>query len=104
MEKLVLVTGANKGIGYGIAKHLGLNGWDIILGARNEERAEKAIQDLRSVDVNVVGWVNIELSDLRSIDTAANEIKEQFPTLSLLVNNAGIPGNMAEARDRKSVV
>ena len=97
MEKLVLVTGANKGIGYGIAKHLGLNGWNIILGARNKERAEKAIQDLRSVDVNVVGWVNIELSDLRSIDTAANEIKEQFPTLSLLVNNAGIPGNMAEA-------
>lgn len=97
MEKLVLVTGANKGIGYGIAKHLGLNGWNIILGARNEERAEKAIQDLRSVGVNVVGWVNIELSDLRSIDTAANQIKEQFPTLSLLVNNAGIPGNMAEA-------
>ena len=97
MEKLVLVTGANKGIGYGIAKHLGLNGWNIILGARNEERAEKAIHDLRSVGVNVVGWVNIELSDLRSIDTAANEIKEQFPTLSLLVNNAGIPGNMAEA-------
>lgn len=97
MEKLVLVTGANKGIGYGIAKHLGLNGWNIILGARNEERAEKAIQDLRSVGVNVVGWVNIELSDLRSIDTAANEIKEHFPTLSLLVNNAGIPGNMAEA-------
>lgn len=97
MEKLVLVTGANKGIGYGIAKHLGLNGWNIILGARNEERAEKAIQDLRSVGVKVVGWVNIELSDLRSIDMAANEIKEQFPTLSLLVNNAGIPGNMAEA-------
>lgn len=97
MEKLVLITGANKGIGYGIAKHLGLNGWNIILGARNEERAEKAIQDLRSVGVNVVGWVNIELSDLRSIDMAANEIKEQFPTLSLLVNNAGIPGNMAEA-------
>ena len=97
MEKLVLVTGANKGIGYGIAKHLGLNGWNIILGARNKVRAEKAIQDLRSVGVNVVGWVNIELSDLRSIDTAANEIKEHFPTLSLLVNNAGIPGNMAEA-------
>jgi NAD(P)-dependent dehydrogenase (short-subunit alcohol dehydrogenase family) len=97
MEKVVLVTGASKGIAYGIAKHLGLNGWNIILGARNEERAEKAIQDLRSVGVNVVGWVNIELSDLRSIDTAANEIKEQFPTLSLLVNNAGIPGNMAEA-------
>lgn len=97
MEKIVLVTGANKGIGYGIAKHLGLNGWNIILGARNKERAEKAIQDLRSVGVNVVGWVNIELSDLRSIDMAANEIKEQFPTLSLLVNNAGIPGNMAEA-------
>lgn len=32
MKKTVFVTGANKGIGYGIIKHLGLSGWRVILG------------------------------------------------------------------------
>lgn len=41
MKKTVFITGANKGIGYGIAKHLGLSGWSIVIGARNEERAVK---------------------------------------------------------------
>ena len=34
-KKIVLVTGANKGIGFGIAKHLGLSGWQVIIGARD---------------------------------------------------------------------
>ena len=38
-EKIVLVTGANKGIGFGIAKHLGLSEWKVIVGARDEQRA-----------------------------------------------------------------
>ena len=42
-EKIVLVTGANKGIGFGIAKHLGLSGWNVIISARDEQRAEKDI-------------------------------------------------------------
>ena len=47
-EKIVLVTGANKGIGFGIAKHLGKKGWQLIISARDEERAEKAISELKS--------------------------------------------------------
>ena len=35
----VLITGANKGIGYGIAKFLGKSGWQVIVGARDEQRA-----------------------------------------------------------------
>ena len=94
-EKTVLVTGANKGIGFGILKHLGLSGWKVIIGARNEERAEKAIGELTSAGVVVLGWVNIELADPTSLEQAANEISERFPELSLLVNNAGIPGDMS---------
>lgn len=94
-EKTVLVTGANKGIGFGIAKHLGLSGWSIIIGARNQERAEKAINELKTLDIDVLGWVNIELADLDNLKQAAKEINEKFPGLSLLVNNAGIPGDMA---------
>lgn len=95
MEKTVFITGANKGIGFGIAKHLGLCGWKVIIGARNEQRAEKAIGELKSQGVDVLGWVNIELKDLDGIDKAAKEITERYPELSLLVNNAGIPGDMS---------
>ena len=95
MGKTVLVTGANKGIGFGIAKHLGLCGWKVIIGARNERRAEKAIGELKSQGIDVLGWVHIELKDLDGIDKAAKEIAERYPELSLLVNNAGIPGDMS---------
>lgn len=95
MEKTVFITGANKGIGFGIAKHLGLCGWKVIIGARNEQRAEKAIGELKSQGIDVLGWVHIELKDLNDIDKAAKEIAERYPELSLLVNNAGIPGDMS---------
>ena len=99
--KTVLVTGANKGIGFGIAKHLGLSGWQVIIGARDEQRAEKAINELKSAGIDVLGWVNIELRELahtentESTEKLVKEISEKYPQLSLLVNNAGIPGDMS---------
>jgi NAD(P)-dependent dehydrogenase (short-subunit alcohol dehydrogenase family) len=95
MKKIVLVTGANKGIGFGIAKHLGKSGWQVIIGARDGLRAEKAINELKSAGVEVLGWVNIELRDLDSIEQTAKEINEKYPELTMLVNNAGIPGDMS---------
>ena len=92
--RTTLVTGANKGIGFGIAKHLGLSGWRIIIGARNTERAEKAISELQSLGIDVAGWVNIELADLATLEEGAKEINVKYPELTLLVNNAGIPGDM----------
>ena len=94
-KQIALVTGANKGIGYGIAKHLGLSGWQVIIGARDEQRAEKAIDELKSAGVDVFGWVSIELRDLDGIERVTKEINERYPDLSLLVNNAGIPGDMS---------
>ena len=94
-EKIVFVTGANKGIGFGIAKHLGKSGWQVIIGARDEQRAEKAVGELKSAGVDVLGWVNIELRDLASIDEAVKVINEKYAGLTLLVNNAGIPGDMS---------
>ena len=93
--KTVLITGANKGIGWGIAKHLGLSGWKIIIGARHQGRAETAVNELKSLGINVLGWVHIELTDLTSLEQAAKEVNEKYPSLSMLVNNAGIPGDMS---------
>ncbi|MCR4964172.1 MAG: SDR family NAD(P)-dependent oxidoreductase [Bacteroidales bacterium] len=95
MKKTALVTGANKGIGFGIAKHLGLSGWRIIIGARCPERAEKAIKELQSIGIDVAGWVNVELADESTLQQAAKEVNEKYPELTLLVNNAGIPGDMS---------
>ncbi|MCR5078179.1 MAG: SDR family NAD(P)-dependent oxidoreductase [Prevotella sp.] len=93
----VLVTGANKGIGYGISKYLGLSGWQIIVGARSRERAEKAVEQLRSEGAEVVGWQYINLSDNESLKQSAEEVRKKYPDLRLLVNNAGIPGDMEAA-------
>ena len=95
MKKTVFVTGANKGIGFGITKYLGLSGWRVVLGARDEKRANDAIAKLKALNVDVAGWVKVELSDLDSIKNAADEVNAKYPEVNLLVNNAGIPGNMA---------
>ncbi|MBQ7509962.1 MAG: SDR family NAD(P)-dependent oxidoreductase [Prevotella sp.] len=95
MAKTVLVTGANKGIGFGIAKHLGLSGWKVVIGARDRQRAVKAIGDLKAQGIDVLGWVHIELKDLDGINKAVGIINEKYPELALLVYNAGIPGDMS---------
>jgi NAD(P)-dependent dehydrogenase (short-subunit alcohol dehydrogenase family) len=93
--KTAIITGANKGIGFGLAKHLGLSGWQIIIGARQQTRAEEAINKLTSLGIKVLGWVNVELSNSTNLANAAQEISEKYPDLTLLVNNAGIPGDMS---------
>ncbi|MGI6223369.1 MAG: SDR family NAD(P)-dependent oxidoreductase [Prevotella sp.] len=91
----VLVTGANRGIGYGICKYLGRAGWQVVVGARNEQRAKEAMEKLKSEGVEVAGWEHVDLSDNASLEQSAKQIAANHPDLSLLVNNAGIPGNMA---------
>lgn len=93
----VLVTGANKGIGYGICKFLGKSGWQVIVGARNNERAEEAVKALKAEGVDVIGWQYVNLSDNKSLEQTAKEVKERYHDLALLVNNAGIPGDMEVA-------
>ena len=92
--KKVLVTGANKGIGFEIARYLGKSGWQVIMGARSQERAEAAIKQLKAEDVETAGWQYVNLSDNYSLEVSAAEISKNHPDLNLLVNNAGIPGDM----------
>ncbi len=95
MAKVAFITGANKGIGFAIARHLGLSGWQVIIGARNEQRAMDSINRLKADGIYTLGWVSIELADHDSISRAAAEISTTYPGITLLVNNAGIPGNMS---------
>uniref|UniRef100_A0AAU2VFE0 SDR family oxidoreductase n=1 Tax=Streptomyces sp. NBC_00003 TaxID=2903608 RepID=A0AAU2VFE0_9ACTN len=94
-----LVTGANKGIGYEIARGLGALGWSIGVGARDDQRREVAVEQLRAAGVDAFG-VPLDVTDDASATTAAQMIEEQTGRLDVLVNNAAITGGMPQEPTR----
>jgi NAD(P)-dependent dehydrogenase (short-subunit alcohol dehydrogenase family) len=87
-QKTALVTGANKGIGFEVARELARLGLRVFLGARNEE-AGRAAADKLSKE-NSVSFLEIDVSDAGSIQRAADELARQTDQLDVLINNAGI--------------
>ncbi|MET7372283.1 SDR family oxidoreductase [Micromonospora arida] len=90
-NKIALVTGANKGIGYEIAAGLGALGWSVGIGAREQTRRDAAVARLRDTGVDAFG-VPLDVTDDRSVAAAADLIAERAGRLDALVNNAGITG------------
>lgn len=87
--KIALITGANKGIGYEVAKQLASSGYTVLLGARNKALGQAAAAKLKQ-DGGDVRYIAIDLTEADSITAAAKSIEEQFGRLDLLINNAGI--------------
>jgi NAD(P)-dependent dehydrogenase (short-subunit alcohol dehydrogenase family) len=90
-KTIVLVTGANKGIGYEIAAGLGALGWTVGVGARDEERREAAVEKLRAGGVDAFG-VPLDVTDDATVAAATRLIEERTGRLDVLVNNAGVTG------------
>ena len=88
-KKHALVTGANKGIGFAIAKGLAEQGMTVWMGARDPERGEKAVAQLRDDGLDVRLLV-IDVADDTSVRQAATRLSEEIDALHVLVNNAGI--------------
>jgi NAD(P)-dependent dehydrogenase (short-subunit alcohol dehydrogenase family) len=86
MTTTALITGANKGIGFEIARLLGERGITAVVGARDEERGREAGERLGQP------YVRIDVTDEASVQAAASRLEEEYGTLDILVNNAGIPG------------
>jgi NAD(P)-dependent dehydrogenase (short-subunit alcohol dehydrogenase family) len=87
--KVALVTGANKGIGFEIAKQLAQADVHTIIGARSPERGAAAVQELASQGLELT-CVQLDTGDEASIAAAAATISENHGRLDILVNNAGI--------------
>jgi NAD(P)-dependent dehydrogenase (short-subunit alcohol dehydrogenase family) len=62
--KKVLVTGANKGIGFEVAKQMAELGYFVYLGCRNEQNGLEAIANLRKLNISNVELLQIDVSDL----------------------------------------
>lgn len=90
--KTALITGANKGIGLATARNLVRNDVQVLVGARDERRGRAAVDELRSF--GRASLVLLDMDDPASIDRAVDRVSADFPDLDLLVNNAGIPGDM----------
>jgi len=88
-KRVALVTGANRGIGFEIAKKLAEREITVLIGARNQEHGEKAQDQLRRHDLDV-HHILLDIADARSIQVAIGKIRDEFRRLDILVNNAGI--------------
>lgn len=93
-DKVALVTGANKGIGFEVARQLGKAGCRVVLGARDRNKGEEAAGRLRGDGVTAA-VVELDLDRPEMITSAAAEVEAGFGKLDILVNNAGIvqPGD-----------
>src|SRR3984893_4535048 len=85
--KIAFVSGSTAGIGLAIAQRLGLEGADIVINGRTEERVRIALaqvkKDVRNVDVRGIA------ADLGTAEGCA-EVARQLPQVDILVNNVGI--------------
>ena len=87
-QKTALVTGANKGIGFEVARELARLGLRVFLGARNAEAGQAAAKKLKSA--GDVTFLQIDVSKPESIRAAVEEISRHTDRLDVLVNNAGV--------------
>src|SRR4051794_3489332 len=88
-KTIALITGANRGIGFETARQLGNKGIKVLLGARNAEKGEEAAEKLRGEGLDV-NFIQLDVDDPKTHESAAKFIEENYGKLDILVNNAGI--------------
>lgn len=87
--KTALITGANKGIGFEIARQIGQKGYRVLLSARNEERGSQAAMTLQDEGIEV-DFIPMDVGKKESIKKAFQLVKLKTDRLDVLINNAGI--------------
>ncbi|XP_054152533.1 retinol dehydrogenase 12-like [Oppia nitens] len=89
--QIVVITGANSGIGKETARELANRGAKIIIGCRDMSRAESAINDIkeRNPMADIIA-MKLDLSSVDSIHQFAKQLKKNYDTIDILINNAGV--------------
>jgi NAD(P)-dependent dehydrogenase (short-subunit alcohol dehydrogenase family) len=95
--KSALVTGANKGIGFEVARQLAQKGVYVYLGSRHPEYGLEAANQLKAEGLHHVEVVELDITDDESVKKARVEIGKKTNALDILVNNAGIFGGYPQA-------
>ncbi|HEY2714508.1 MAG TPA: SDR family oxidoreductase [Chthoniobacterales bacterium] len=88
-QKIALITGANKGIGFETARQLGQQGITVLLGARDRAKGERAAEKLRREKIDAHPLV-LDVSNPSSIQAAVTGVEKNYGRLDILINNAGV--------------
>jgi NAD(P)-dependent dehydrogenase (short-subunit alcohol dehydrogenase family) len=91
---IVLITGANSGVGFGLASQLMLRGtYHVLLGSRTTEKGNAAVKALKSqhqAHFNAVEFLHIDVTDDETISKAAATVERNHGKVDVIVNNAAI--------------
>ncbi|MEE8357024.1 MAG: oxidoreductase [Anaerolineales bacterium] len=89
--KVIVITGANSGIGFEAAKEFARKGARIILASRNKNKAEAALSQIQTeIPGSQAEILQLDLANLRSVQQFADSFKKKYDRLDILLNNAGI--------------
>jgi NAD(P)-dependent dehydrogenase (short-subunit alcohol dehydrogenase family) len=90
-NRLCLITGANSGIGQVTARELARQGMDILMVCRNQQKGEKARQEIMNASLTKkVDMLLCDLSDFVSVRKLGEEVNRRYNHLDVLINNAGL--------------
>ncbi|HJN43678.1 MAG: 3-oxoacyl-[acyl-carrier-protein] reductase [Acidobacteria bacterium] len=87
-DRVAIVTGASRGIGRAVARHLGAAGAAVVAGAR-EQHAESVVAEIREAGGRAVA-VSVDVTDVARIEAMVRTARAEFGRIDVLVNNAGI--------------
>lgn len=88
-KKIALITGANKGLGFEMARQLGQAGVTVVLGARDAQKGEVAAAQLRSEGLDAQ-FLKLDVDNEKDRAAAAASLQKNFAKLDILINNAGV--------------
>jgi len=88
-KKIALITGANKGLGFEMARQLGLAGVTVVLAARDPQKGEAAAEKLRNEGLDA-RFLKLDVTNKADYETAAAFLDQKYGHLDILINNAGI--------------
>lgn len=94
--KTVLITGANKGIGFETAKQLAQLGYFVYIGSRDKVKGDEAVKKLKEAGLTNIDTITIDVADNKSVQQAKQELEGKISSLDILINNAGIAGEQPQ--------
>ena len=86
----VVITGSSKGIGFALAKEFLQNGDNVVISSRSEERIQKAVNELESLNYNsMIYATTCDVSIYSDVENLAKFAKEKLKQIDIWINNAG---------------